>query len=509
MWLGSITQSFIPMSLDKKNSEKLSKAEFEARTPELRSRLLNAQFALRELGKPLIVIVAGLDGVGKGELVHRLNEWLDPRGVETNAFLSKTDEEMERPRFWRYWRAMPARGKIAIYFGSWYTGPILRRTNKSMSKQELSACLDRVNFHEEMLVQEGILIVKIWLNVSKRTHEKIVHRITENGPSADQRLLPLDWEHFSEFDEFAEVSRQVLEKTDSEAAPWFVIPSKNSNYRDITVGETIASEMEKALEESSQSKAKPAVAGVGKKPGRVHSGRHLEQVDLSQRLEKKEYREQLRHYQQRLNVLSIEAWQRKVSSVLVFEGWDAAGKGSAIRRVARATDPRLCRVVPFAAPTEEEGSHHYLWRFWRHLPAGGRMTIYDRSWYGRVLVERMEGYATDAEWQRAYTEIQDFEKQLIEHGVIVGKFWLHISKDEQLKRFDKRMETMWKRHKITDEDWRNRDKWDGYEGAINEMVEMTSIKELPWTLVAGNDKKFARISILKEVCRLFEARLKK
>jgi AMP-polyphosphate phosphotransferase len=508
MQLGNIPQSLVPMSLEKK-SPKLSKAEFEGRTPELRPRLLNAQFALRKQGKPVIVLVAGLDGAGKGEVIHRLNEWLDPRGVETNAFLAKTEEEQQRPRFWRYWKAMPARDKMAIYYGSWYTGPILRRTNGSMSKEALNDCLERINFHERMLVQDGFLIVKIWLHVSRRTQEKRFNRIADKTQDTRWQILPLDWEHFSQYEEFAEVSSAVIEATNSEAAPWTIVPAKNSNYRDIAVGEAIAQAMENAADKATTPAVVAPETDISEEPNRVAVGEYLSQVDLTQRLEKKDYSEQLKLYQDRLNRLVMQAWQEKVPSVLVFEGWDAAGKGSAIRRVTNAIDPRLCRTVPIAAPTDEEKVHHYLWRFWRHLPAGGRMTIYDRSWYGRVLVERMEGYATGPEWRRAFSEIKDFEEQLIEHGTIVGKFWLQISPDEQLRRFNKRTNTAWKQHKITDEDWRNREKWDQYEDAINDMVGMTSTEKLPWTLVAGNDKKFARISILKEVCRLFEARMNK
>jgi polyphosphate kinase 2 (PPK2 family) len=191
----------------------------------------------------------------------------------------------------------------------------------------------------------------------------------------------------------------------------------------------------------------------------------------------------------------------KISTVALFEGWDAAGKGSAIRRVTAAVDPRLYRIVPVAAPTDEERAHHYFWRFWRHLPRAGRVTIFDRSWYGRVLVERVEGFAQPDEWKRAYLEINDFEEQLAGHGIVVAKFWIHISKKEQLRRFQERQTTQHKRYKITDEDWRNRKKWNAYKAAINDMVAHTSTEFAPWTLAAGNDKKFARIQILQTLCQ--------
>lgn len=493
------------MSLDKKKNHKLSKAEFEGRLPELRSRLLEAQFALRKLNKPVIVIVAGLDGAGKGEVIHRLNEWLDPRGLETNAFLAKTDDEKQRPRFWRYWKAMPARGKMAIYFGSWYTGPILRRVHGSLSEEQLQHNLERINRHEQMLEVDGYLIVKIWLHVSRRTQEKRFNKFSDKEDR--WHILPLDWEHFQQYDDYDKVSRKVIDATNTTLNPWYVIPAKNSAYRDIAVGETLANAMEAAISNEEQDSMRADDGWKLPEGRRVAMGDYLSEVDLSQALEKGAYNDQLRTYQDRLNRLVMRAWQEKVCSVLVFEGWDAAGKGSAIRRVTNAIDPRLFRIIPVAAPTDEEHGHHYLWRFWRHLPAAGRMTIYDRSWYGRVLVERIEGFASDVEWRRAYDEMKDFEAQLVEHGMILGKFWLHVSKEEQMKRFTKRTKTAWKRHKITDEDWRNREKWNQYEDAVNDMVGLTSTEQMPWTLVPGNDKRFARIAILKEVCRLFEQRL--
>ncbi len=496
------------MSLEKKKHAKLSKAQFEGRMPELRSRLLDAQFALRKLGRPVIVIVAGLDGAGKGEVVHRLNEWLDPRGVETHAFLSKTEEEKQRPRYWRYWQAMPARDKIAIYFGSWYTGPILRRCNGTLDKEGLNATLERINSHERMLHQDDYLIVKIWLHLSRGSQEKRFKKISEKQNNR-WRMLPLDWEHLSQYTEFARVSRQVTDATSTPENPWHIFPAKNANYRDVAGGEALSTAMEQVIGQEENASMDGESGWTLRRHQRVTVGEYLAEVNLDQALEKREYSLEVEELQGRLNSLMMRAWKERVPSVLVFEGWDAGGKGSAIRRLTNAIDPRLFRVIPVAAPTDEEKQHHYLWRFWRHLPAGGRMTIYDRSWYGRVLVERLEGFARDEEWRRAFDEIKDFESQLVEHGVVFGKFWLHISKEEQMKRFNKRTKTSWKRHKITDEDWRNREKWNAYEDAVNDMVGMTSTDRLPWTLVAGNDKKFARISILREVCRLFEERLGK
>jgi polyphosphate kinase 2 (PPK2 family) len=233
----------------------------------------------------------------------------------------------------------------------------------------------------------------------------------------------------------------------------------------------------------------------------------LNALDLSRSLEKKAYTQELTHYQGKLYRLARAAREKKRSSILVFEGWDAAGKGGTIRRVTHAIDARNYQVISIAAPTDEERLHHYLWRFWRHIPRAGQVTIYDRSWYGRVLVERVEGFAGENEWMRAYSEIVNFEEALTGHGISLLKFWLHIDKDEQLKRFKEREQTPFKQYKITEDDYRNRDKWDAYDAAVNDMVARTGTQEAPWILVEANDKRYARVKILKTYCDKLEATL--
>ena len=233
----------------------------------------------------------------------------------------------------------------------------------------------------------------------------------------------------------------------------------------------------------------------------------LDSVDLTQRLGRARYKDRLDKLQDRLQDLGWQAYLEKRSVVALFEGWDAAGKGSAIRRVTRAIDPRLFRLVQIAAPTDEERAHHYLWRFWRQLQRDGRCTFFDRSWYGRVLVERVEGFASPAEWRRAYGEINQFEEQLADHGIIVMKFWLHISPEEQERRFRLREQTPHKQHKLTEDDWRNRDRWHDYEIAVDQMVSHTSTRNAPWTLVSGNDKRYARVQILETFCETIEEAL--
>jgi polyphosphate:AMP phosphotransferase len=286
-------------------------------------------------------------------------------------------------------------------------------------------------------------------------------------------------------------------------APWIAVNAENDYYRSLTVGQTILNAIQARLTEATPTEAVAAPVEVPDIDNRTL----LTTLDLSQALEKEEYKEQLRTCQERLNEL---VWHRKFdkrSLVLVFEGNDAAGKGGAIRRVTEFLDPRRYRVNQYAAPTDEERAHPYLWRFWNRLPRRGQVAIFDRSWYGRVLVERVEGFCPESAWRRAYDEINDFEAEMSEAGIIVIKFWLAIDKDEQERRFKAREETGYKRYKITDEDWRNREKWDAYADAVCDMVDLTSTPEAPWTLVEANDKYFARVKVLKTICERLEESL--
>lgn len=224
----------------------------------------------------------------------------------------------------------------------------------------------------------------------------------------------------------------------------------------------------------------------------------LELLDLSKSLSKAEYQARLEPLQDELHSLQLQALDQQRPIVIVYEGWDAAGKGGNIRRLTERLDPRFLTVHAISKPTPEELARHYLWRFWTKLPPRGNLVIFDRSWYGRVLVERIEGFATTAEWQRAYDEINQFEQLLRDDGTLMLKFWLHISPDEQLHRFNARMEDPRKRWKMTDEDWRNREKWTQYELAVEDMLERTS-SPIPWTLIEANDKRWARIQVLQHV----------
>jgi polyphosphate:AMP phosphotransferase len=484
-------------------NQALSPKSYNARLPALRASLLKAHFDLRSQKFPVVVIISGADGAGKGELVHRLNEWLDPRGVDTHAFWDSTDEERERPPYWRFWRALPARGRVGIFFGSWYTSAIIRRVLSKTKRQQFDAELDRIVEIERTLRDDGAELVKLWLHLPKAVQRRRLKALEAEG-----RLAPDDWKHFRLYDRFTGVSERALRHTDTEAAPWHIIEATDRRYREYTAGRILLKALGARLKSAARGAPKAprpqaAPQGRGKAPGPSV----LDNVDLSHRLTREEYAHQLEKHQASLSKLTWAAWEKRIPSVLVFEGSDAAGKGSAIRRVTEAMDPRLYRVIGVAAPTDEERAHHYLWRFWRHLPRAGMTTIFDRSWYGRVLVERVEGFASPDEWGRAYHEINEFEEELTEHGMVLSKFWLHLSLKEQLRRFRERQHVPYKRYKITDEDWRNRRKWGEYKAAVVEMVARSSTEFAPWTLVAAEDKRFARIQILKTLVDRLSAAL--
>jgi polyphosphate kinase 2 (PPK2 family) len=288
-----------------------------------------------------------------------------------------------------------------------------------------------------------------------------------------------------------------LRQTGTAAAPWHIVEATNRRYRELETGRILLEAMHSALKQAAARKAAKAPAGPA--PAASRTANVLKSVNLSPRLSDTGYEKRMDVLQSELTRLTWAARAKGVSTIALFEGWDAAGKGGAIRRVVGSIDPRLLRVVPIAAPTDEERAHHYLWRFWRHLPRAGRMVLFDRSWYGRVLVERVEGFAREDEWRRAYHEINDFEEQLAGHGCVLAKFWIHLSQAEQLRRFQARARTPFKHYKITEEDWRNRQRWPDYEEAINEMVARTSTEYSPWTLIAGNDKRVARIQVLSDL----------
>jgi len=482
---------------------KLSKEEYNKREPLLRQQLLKAQYDLLEKKSfPVIVLVSGVDGAGKGETVNLLNEWMDPRHIQTHAFGVMAEEEHDRPPMWRFWQALPPKGKIGILFGSWYTDPIITRVLRHTKMAEFEKHLDEIRHFERMLTAEGALVIKLWFHLSKKVQKKRLKKL-EADPVTRWRVTPEDWRRFKHYDEFAEVSEHALRETSTGEAPWHLIEGADPQYRYIAAGEVLLDAMKKRLEGKA-----PVLAPSAPPPHIAIDGRDiLNTLDYSQKLTPRVYDKKIDRLQGDLNLLTRDRRFRNRSLVIVFEGMDAAGKGSTIRRVTRALDARYYHVIPVAAPTEEERAQPYLWRFWRHVPRRDNAVIFDRSWYGRVLVERVEGFCSESDWMRAYHEINDFEEQLTLGGAIVIKFWLAVTLDEQLRRFREREKIAHKKFKITEEDWRNRKKWPKYEQAICDMIERTSTEIAPWNVIAGNDKPFARVEVLKTLVKRIEERL--
>ena len=487
---------------------KIDKATYDAEVPKLREALLDAQFEMAQKAKfPVIILVGGIDGAGRGETVNLLNEWLDPRFVQTHGMGEPSDEELDRPMMWRFWRALPPKGRIGVFLGSWYTWPILSRVHGTTNVAQLDQSLERAKRMEKMLTDEGALIIKFWLHLSKEKQEARL-KLLEKNPKTRWRVTKRDWEHYKLYNKFRTVHESVIRHTSSAEAPWLIVEGADARYRGLTVGRVVLDSIRKRLTEESKKKAAPEFHAPPLLPSIDHM-HILKAIDLTQKIEKKKFNEALEKYQGKLALLTRNPLFKNITVLAVFEGNDAAGKGGSIRRITSAVDARQYQVVPIAAPTEEERAQPYLWRFWRHIPRKGRITIFDRSWYGRVLVERVEGFCSTGDWMRAYQEINDFEAQLVRQNIVVVKFWLAISKEEQLRRFEERKTTGFKRFKITEEDWRNRDKWDIYEHAICDMVDRTSTEISPWTLVEANDKNFARIKILKTLCQRIESAMDK
>ncbi|MEF3365704.1 polyphosphate:AMP phosphotransferase [Methylocystis sp. 9N] len=483
----------------------MTKEDFALFETKLRESLLNAQFELAEQKRAAtVVLINGSDGAGKGEVVNRLYDWLDDHFVETLSYGPPTDEERARPGAWRYWRDVPPKGRIGLVLGSWHHRALRNRALGRLDRVAYGNTLEEMNRVEEMLRLEGVYLLKIWLYLDDREARRRLAGLRQ-ADGAMRRPVVLEWEEIDTAKERArlnEAALEMIEMTSTGDAPWAVVPADDPHYRDAAVGDLLLQTLARASSTAQAIAARTlAVAAPDLALPRPSVASAL---DLTQKADPDAYGAELRALQRRLTAATTAKSFRDKGLVLVFEGNDAAGKGGAIRRVREALDPRRFRVHGVAAPTDEERARPYLWRFWRNIPRRGDVAIFDRSWYGRVLVERVEGFASRDDWMRAYQEINDFERQLHEAGYIVVKLWLAISQDEQLRRFEDREAKPFKRYKLTPDDWRNREKWALYEQATTDMVDRTSSRHAPWTLIEANDKKFARLKVLRAIVERLE-----
>ncbi|WP_028241846.1 polyphosphate:AMP phosphotransferase [Stutzerimonas azotifigens] len=480
----------------------VDKDTYEAEEPLLREALLEAQYALKAQARfPVLLLINGIEGAGKGETVKLLAEWMDPRLIRVESFYSQTDEERSHPPAWRYWRKLPPKGRMGVFFGNWYSEMLHDRVHDRLDDAGLERALDHAQRLERLLTDDGMLLFKFWFHLSRKQMQARLDSLKDD-PLHSWRISPLDWQQSKTYDSYVRHGEHVLRRSSRDHAPWYVIEGADERYRNLAVGRILLEGLQAALAQQPAAVAPPHSAPVA---ASLDGRNLLDSLDLSQSLSKGDYKRRLLEEQGRLSQLMRDRKLRERAVVAVFEGHDAAGKGGAVRRVTGALDPRLYRVVPVAAPTDEEQAQPWLWRFWRNVPEHGNLTIFDRSWYGRVLVERVEGFCSPAEWLRAYDEINDFEEQLVEAGVVVVKFWLSIDKQTQLERFEAREKDPLKRFKITEEDWRNREKWDAYNLAVNDMVARTSTEIAPWTLIEANDKRFARVKVLRTLGDALEA----
>lgn len=481
---------------------RLSKKVYQGRAEAIREQLVQLQVQLKSAPFKVLLIVAGPEGAGRGSLLQTLAEWLDPRGVETFSYHAPTETEKMYPPQWRLWQGLPGLGRIGLYAGSWYTETLRDEARGRKAREHVAQEAIWIRGFEKLLADGDTLILKIWLDLSKEAQGERL-RALRDDPATAWRVTEEDWHHHRIYDHLAETARLIRRKTHQPGARWVVVDAEDERERDLAVGRLVLREIRRHLAKVARLRREARPRAL--KPLRPEGTRRLRALPLDQELSEKEYDKLREKWLGRLNRAVRTALGGGRAIAFVFEGWDAAGKGGAIRRLTSAIDPRDYRVISVAKPTPEEKQAHYLWRFWRDVPRAGRMAVFDRSWYGRVLVERVEGFCRPDEWQRAFGEINDFERALSDHGVIVLKYWLQISHAEQLRRFRDREAAPHKRHKLNEEDWRNRRQRAAYEVAVGDMLALTDPPHAPWHVIPAENKRYARLEVLRSASRQIEA----
>lgn len=485
---------------------RIEKGTYSKTVEPLEERAAELQREVRTRGKSVIIVMEGWRGSGITRLINLLLPVLDPRGTRIHPIEEPNDIERDHDLFWRFWTKLPSYRQIAIFDRSWYTASIVERYDqKIMSELPAGVITDIINF-ETQLTSDGNLVLKFFLHISKEEQKKRLNQIRDSPFTMQAQYLRRKEGIYMVGHDFTMIDRMLM-RTDIPASPWTVIEAENMKYAYVRILQSFNSVVESWLDEKEGGNREFEQSYLIKTISASSDGSLLKKADLSKNLTREEYKPQLSELQDRIRSLQAEIYQKKIPVIIVFEGWDAAGKGGCVIRLAEAFNPRGYIVEPIAAPNDYEKIHHYLWRFYNKFPRKGHITIFDRSWYGRVLVERVEGFCSESEWQRAYHEITIMEDELVRAGTVLIKFWLHIDKDEQLNRFNERQNDPKKNWKITDEDWRNREKWDEYEILVNTMIRRTTTPESPWTIIPSNNKYYARISVLETVAKTLEKRL--
>jgi polyphosphate:AMP phosphotransferase len=482
----------------------LDKDSYRQETDRLMRQLRSLQSDCQRAKMPTLVVLEGWAASGKGQMVKQMLGHMDPRGFVVHPTLPPTAEERDRPWLWRFWLRQPARGQITIFYHSWYVRLLEDRLFGHLADPDVPTAVRQINAFERQLADDGTAIIKFFIHLGRK---ELKHRLKAyaKDPYDAWRVRPEDWQQAKRYKRYRALAEDALIQTSTGHAPWTLVEGNCKRWAEVKLlGATVAA-LTAAFDRRHAQLPPPQLPP--QECLRPSEPDLLAEVDLSKGLSRDRYKQRLQEAQLRLRNLQRDIHQQKLAVLAIFEGWDAAGKGGAIKRVTDALDPRNFVVTPFAAPSREELDRHYLWRFWRSLPAAGTIGIFDRSWYGRVLVERVEGFATEPEWRRAYAEINEFESQLVDGGIVLLKFWLHISPEEQLRRFQEREVNPFKQHKLTDEDWRNRDRWPLYHVAVNHMLQRTQTVYAPWTIVAANDKLYARVKTIETVAQAIEGAL--
>ena len=460
----------------------------------------------RELEIPVLIVVEGLSAAGKGTIINRMIQPMDPRGFKVSCIASPNRDEQMRPFLWRFWRRTPSADRMAIFDRSWYRNLLDVEIANQLNEADLKKAYSDVRAFERQLKDGGTVILKFFLEISKKEQAARLAVLQEN-PATAWRVSDAVLQRHSRYNDYVKAVAKMFRETDlADESPWHKISSESAKVATSLVLRHLVDALTARVKE----RKKGICVQAGKQPLELPAfpkSPSFKDADMSLGLRKREYLKKLESRQDRIQELHHELYRLRIPLVIVYEGWDASGKGGNIRRLTEKMDPRGYEVIPVSAPNDVEKAHHYLWRFWTEFPKAGHITIFDRSWYGRVLVERVEGFCSETDWKQAYNEINEMEDNFRHFGSIVLKFWVHIDKDEQLKRFRAREANPHKRWKLHEEDWRNREKWHLYEEAAEEMFLRTHAPKSPWSIIEGNCKRYARIKALDVVIEAIEKKI--
>ena len=488
------------MLKDWSKADKPDSVEIEERLENARRELNARQMSIKEKKLPVLIIFDGWGGAGKGGILGKVIKNLDPRFYKTETLSVPSEDELRRPFLYRYFVRIPEAGRFSFFDGSWMDEITKDYLRGKTDEEEYRHRLTSIKRFERQLSDNGYLVVKFFFNISKNEQKKRLSALMDDK-NTKWRVSKWDLWQNKHYDKCMNVYDEYLELTNQFIAPWYFIDSKSRKWAELQVTEILVKSIDIALENTGRA------AAILQNTFPLVQMPKLNEIALDVSIDDEKYNKELKELQAELADLHNYIYHKKIPVVIAYEGWDAAGKGGNIKRLTSALDPRGFEVHPIASPEPAEKNRHYLWRFWKRLPKDGHIAVFDRTWYGRVMVERLEGFCSENDWQRAYNEINEFEKELTDWGAIVIKFWVQIDKDTQLKRFTDRQNTPEKQWKITDEDWRNREKWDMYEDAVNEMIQKTSTEFAPWHILESNDKHYARIKALKTVISAIKERM--